>query len=244
MDIRKVIWFTVLILAACQTNTPSAQPALPPEIWQVQFSPTLQWIEPGLNLCSNRQANIGLVTFERPPAELDVHPADITLRWGAPEHLNGHAAVLAYDDLALVVNAHNPIQTLNQTDVQAIYEGKITNWKVFNPSPSFDQQIQAWRYSDGEETQQIFKNELVKDLQNIEAAGIAPSPEYMVQIIAANVGAIGYIPQRWLNQSIRKVSLLGNSTNSMQVPILAITNSEPTSQQKLWLACLQSTLMP
>jgi hypothetical protein len=244
MIIRVLACCAVLILAACQTSAPIETPIVTPEIWQVQLTPALQWIEPGLNLCANHQNRIGLATFERPASELGNHPADITLQWGAPEHLTGYAVVLAYDELVLAVNTRNPIQSLSQKDVQAIYSGKVKNWQSFNQSASFDQKIQTWSYPDGEETQQIFKVVLVKDLQSITAAGIAPAPDAMQQVLAANPGAIGYIPQHWLNQSIRKISLTDGPTNLLRVPILAITGRPLNSQQKLWLACLQSTLLP
>ncbi len=234
-----------LILTACQGTVPTAQPIITPEIWQIQLTPALQWMEPGLNLCTNRQLGLGLDTFERPAAELDSHPADITLRWGAPEHLTGHAVVLAYDELIMVVNTQNPIQSLSQKDIQAIYTGTISNWKNFKQSASFDQNIRAWGYPDGEETQQVFTNALAKFLLSGIDASLAPSPEAMRQSIAANSGAIGYVPQRWLDQSIHKVNLIDEPANlQLKVPILAITSNEPTAQQKTWLGCLQSTLLP
>lgn len=234
-----------LSMSACQALPPTAQPIVTPQIWQVQLTPDLAWLEPNLNLCTNRQTNLGLATFERPFAEFGNHPADINLRWGAPAHLTGAAVVLAYDDLVLAVSAGNPIQTLSQKDVQAIYTGKINNWKNFNQSSSFDQKIQAWSYPDGEETQQVFMNFLAANIPIGEPAGFAPTPEAMRQILAANPGAIGYLPEHWLDQNIHKVNLADAPANTLpQVPILAITSSEPTGQQKFWLECLQSTLQP
>ena len=136
MCIRRLVCFVVLILTACQATTPAAKPIVTPEIWQIQLTPALQWLEPGLNLCTNHQAGLGLATFERPAAVLDSRPADITLRWGAPEHLTGYAVVLAYDELVVVVNTHNPIQSLSQKDIQAIYTAKVNNWKGLKQSAS------------------------------------------------------------------------------------------------------------
>ena len=242
--IRRLACFFALILTGCQGITPTVQPILISKIWQIQLTPALKWLEPGLNLCTNRQVSLGLATFERPAAELGNHTADITLRWGAPDHLTGYAVVLAYDELVLAVNAHNPIQSLSQKDVRAIYSGKVNDWNSFSQSASFDQPIQPWSYADGEETQQVFINALVQDYQNSAAVGFAPAPEAMRQVLAANAGAVGSIPQHWLDQSIRKVNLTDATASLLRVPILAITSSEPTAQQKLWLECLQSTLKP
>jgi hypothetical protein len=244
MVARRLFCFIVLILTACRATTPAVKPIITPEIWQIQLTSDLQWLETGLNLCTNQQAGLGLATFERPASVLDNHPADITLRWGAPEHLTGSAFVLAYDELVVAVNSHNPIQSLSQKDIQAIYNGKITNWKNLKQSTAFDQKIQPWGYQEGEETQQVFTSGLVKDFQPGAVAGIAPAPQAMRQALAADPGAIGYIPQRWLDQSIRRVSLIDKPANLLRIPILAITGSEPTRQQKLWLSCLQSTLQP
>jgi hypothetical protein len=244
MIVRRLFCFVVLILTACQTSTPAVKPIVTPQIWQTQLTPDLQWLEPGLNLCTNQQVGLGLATFERPASVLDNHQVDITLRWGAPEHLTGYAVVLAYDELVVAVNSHNPVQSLSQKDIQAIYSGKLNNWKNLKQSITFDQKIQTWGYEDGEETQQVFASALVKDFQPGAIAGFAPAPLAMRQAVAADPGAIGYIPQRWLDQSFRKVNLTDGPTNMLRIPILAITNSEPTQQQKLWLSCLQSTLQP
>jgi len=244
MRIGRLVFLVVLTLTACQPTTSTSEPLATPEIWQIQLTPALQWLEPAFNLCTNRQGGLGLVTFERPAAVLESHRVDVTFRWGAPEHLTGYAAVLAYDELVVVVNSHNPMQSLSQNDLQEIYTGKVNNWKNLKQSASFDQKIQPWSYPDGEETQQVFTNSLVENIQNGVIAGVAPAPEEMRQALAADPGAIGYIPQRWLDQSIRKVSLIDGPANLLKLPILAITNQPLIGQQKLWLGCLQTTIQP
>jgi hypothetical protein len=64
----------------------------------------------------------------------------------------------------------------------------------------------------------------------------------MRQAVAADPSAIGYLPRRWVDSSLRPLSIDGISETSLRQPILAVTQTTPQGAQKEWLLCLQRSI--
>jgi hypothetical protein len=187
-----VLGWLLLSLAACQTATPL--PPIPtPLFWRVQFTPSLLWLGPTLNLCIRQQTGYALAVSELPKDELDASRAVFVLLWGAPDKDSGYTVELGSDDLVIVAHPQNPIRDLTSKQLVAIFSGKSRSWNIYqkeNSSP-----IQVWMNGVGSEVRLIFDGVVGQSL-NDPYAHLAPDPNAMRQAVAADPAAIGYLLKR------------------------------------------------
>ena len=76
------------------------------------------------------------------------------------------------------------------------------------------------------------------------AALLVPGGLQMRDTVAGLTSGIGFVPSRFVNASVKEVSLTGVDPSALEMPILAITTSEPTGNTREWLLCLQTVLNP
>jgi len=203
-----------------------------PVVLTVEYTPSLSWLKPALNQCA-AQWNIDLLTYEAPADVLDFSQG-VALRWGAPLSVAGAASQLNTDNLAIIVNPRNKVQSLKLADLQAIFQGTTTNW---NDNPSTP--IQVWVYAGTDDVETVFRSLIQTSHLSIQAH-LAPDPDSMRQAVAADPNAIGFLPAHWLDSSVRAVTIEGLSSSPQ--PILALTASTPQGVTRGWLLCLQSAI--
>ena len=226
-----------LATSSCQAATSVAIPT--PQYWRVQYTPALAWMAPAFNLCIRQQPGYALAVFVKPASAMDITQAEITLRWGPLAENSGYQAELGSDDLVVVVNPQNPVHDLTGRQIREIFTGTNRTWSNYsqgNPAP-----IQVWGYPKGNEIRQYFEDALAPVMSN-PSAHLAPDPDAMRQAVTADPSAIGYLPWRWVDSSVRQLSITGISGSSLRQPILAITQTEPQGAQKEWLLCLQHSI--
>lgn len=232
------LFIVITFLTACMPATPQPLPTL--QLWQAQFTPSLRWIGPALNLCTRQQPGIALSIDERPAQALNPAQADFTLRWGAPEPLKGYAVVIATDELVVIVHPDNPLDSLDLSEIKAIFTGKTQSWSAFIKGNSG--RIQVWTEADGSDVQQVFQSNLLQQPLTNPFAHLAPDPMAMRQSVGSDLTAIGYLPRRWLDSTVRAVQIKKISAASLRQPILVMRETGPQGAQKDWLLCLPSVL--
>ncbi len=214
--------FLLVLLAACQAapavETSPAQPV------RVAVSGSLTWIEPDLAECA---ASVGAAVQRADEAASD--PDVITLRLGkfAGE---GFAAILGEDHLAIVVNPDNPVSDLALETVQSIFSGREKTW-------TGSSEIQVWSLPQSSDATTAFTEAGF----NIANAGLAPTPQDMLSVVADHPAAIGFLPAHWLDDSVRALRVAGLE---VKLPILAITSQEPQGAARALLVCLQEKINP
>lgn len=238
-------WFLILtfLLTACQSGLP-APTALPaPQAWQITVDPALKWMDTAISRCSKAQPGIAaLITPLEDSASLQGTP-DFQLFWGDPANLTGSPFVLGWDEWIIIVHPDNPILGIPAEAVQPIFNGSISTWNEIPDCEACQEnasKIQTWRY-DGQ------KDSFLEAFQvNYKAslpAMLGPTPSAMREAIASDPAAIGYIPARWLDASVKKVEIRGLSTQNLRLPIVAVTPEDPEGSKREWLACLQQALV-
>lgn len=221
------------LVSACQANpTLESQPT--PQVLTVQVTPALQSMSDTFRRCTQAQPNTGLVLLDTPAASIDLDRAPLALRWGAGASLPGSAAVVGQEELVIVVNPQNPAERISLADLQAIYHGTLRAW------PGQTSEIQPWAYASGEDIQSIFEAVVLggSALSN-RTASTAPDPAAVREAVAGNPAAIGFLPKRWVDKSIKVLPLDGMDPANLRQPILALSKSEPKGLEKAWLICLQ-----
>ncbi|NMC79640.1 MAG: hypothetical protein GYA59_09800 [Chloroflexi bacterium] len=226
-----------LLLVACQAATPT--PAPMPTLWQVGYTSTLSWMGPLFNTCTLQDSGVGLLVFERPASALDPQESDFSLRWGAPPDSSIPAAVIGSDELVFITHPDNPVQSLSLDDLKAIFSGTARSWEAFGTSPS---EIELWLAPDGSDLQQVFQALLGLGDGPTPYGFLAPDPLAMRQAVAASPTAIGYLPARWLDESVQMLTVSDVTLEALQQPILALYNQEPQGQKKQWLLCVQNAI--
>mgnify|MGYP000542022982 CR=1 FL=1 len=130
----------------------------------------------------------------------------------------GHPPVevtVAFDALAVVVNPANPVSKLTREQLEAIFRGKITNWKEVGGK---DGKIVVVSRDSSSGTFECWNELIMKKERVAPSALMQASNGAVVQAIAKNPNAIGYIGLGYLNSSVKG---------------LHVDKKEPTAQNAL-----------
>ncbi len=237
-------WLALLALAlsACQPAADLA-PLPTANVASIQITPALRWMVPLLNDCA-RRAGQGIVLDERPTASLAMEQAALVLRWGASTDVPPFAAQLGTDRLALVAHPSNPLETLSTAQLEAIYQGALTAWSEVLPAGSTapGEEIHAWAYPAGEDIQDWVDSLALEQPARTSAAFLAPQPAAMLQSVATDPAALGVLPARLLDASVKEVTITGREPSALQSSIVAIGARVPEGALREFLGCVQEAL--
>jgi hypothetical protein len=205
----------------------------------VQSTAALQSLGETFRACVRELDNTGLVLLDTPAASLDPDRAGLALRWGASSSLNSNAVVIGQEELVMIVHPQNPLKNIALADLQGMYNGKLRDWPRALPPT----EIQPWVYLPGDDTQAIFQSSvLMGQTASARVVLLAPDPAAMREAVAGNPAAIGFLPRRWLNQTVKELPVDGLDPSGLRQPVLALSKTEPGGLEKSWLICLQERL--
>jgi hypothetical protein len=245
--VRLICLISLVGIVACQAANPTSEPTA--QILQIQTSTTFTNLGPFFQSCTLAQSGLGLVLHDRPAAEFTTGN-DLSIRWGEPAVTAGYMAQIGEETLALVISAQNQLSSLPYEIAQQIFIGQLRKWedvKTACPAcvnlPSGD--IHLWMFPAEEDASQVLKSVFPGIPDQVQTyAGIVPIPAAMLQMIASDPAAIGSLPRRWLDKSVKEITLTGAQENYFRQPILAISPVEPQGKLRQWLKCLQDKLIP
>lgn len=230
----------ILLLSACTnpTATPTPTPTTEPVWLKVQYPASLGNLSADFTACV--PDGVGLVVQEGAGMAFEEVEADLVLGWAAPESVMGYAAELGSEELVVIVHPENKISSLDVEDLRLVYAGQLTDWDFLGQSPLA---LQAWAPLATSDMWALFAEAaLGPDLPLGRIVGTAPSPLAMREAVAADPGALGVLPRRWTDSSVRIVPISDLLGGALSRPILAFSASEPQGPSRAWLACLQVRL--
>ena len=214
---RLVLGILVLILASCQ-SAPAAQ-ATPQAPLKVAVSPSLIWLESDLAACA---ASVG--TAVQRADDDPAAPGVIALQLGEPDD-GRFAAVLGREQMVVIVHPENLQPDLTREDALAIFSGRLKSW----PDGA---EILAWSLPVSSDTHAA----MLAAGFSFAGTGLAANPQAMLQAVSSDPAAIGYLPARWVDTSVRALEITGMP---VVVPILAVSAQEPQGIARARLVCLQ-----
>lgn len=227
-----------VLLSACQPVIQTLTPPPPPEIWQVQVTPTLRWLGPIFQQCAAGLPGANLLVSERPASLLDPQKADFAFQWGERQNPAAFTAVVGQDNLVVVVNHGNPIETVTIEEARGLFDGTINQWETLdNNSKDFSGIVQAYVYATGDDVQTA-----AGWISSGPAAILAPDPAAVRSTVAAERYSISYIPERWLDASVKALVIEGSEPGQLRRPLLAMSAQEPQGTRRIWLMCVQDKL--
>jgi len=160
----------------------------------------------------------------------DPQSADISIRLGPPDDLSSPAFQIGMDDVVVIVQSQNNIDSLTADQNHSIFLGQVTNWKDVGGS---DLPIQVWAYAQDEDIQQIFEQTIMDGQRVTSLARLAVSTQNMLDSVSKDASAIGFLPHGLETKDVHDVYKVASA------PILAITKSQPQPVMKDLIACLQ-----
>lgn len=120
--------------------------------------------------------------------------------------INPVQTVIGWDGIAVVVNPENPVSQLTFAQLQSIYDGNVSNWKEVGGE---DAPITVISRDSSSGTYEYFKEEVLKGREYRQDTLVQPATGAIVQEVAQNKGAIGYIGYAYLDTSVKALALDG-----------------------------------
>ncbi|MDW7733177.1 MAG: PstS family phosphate ABC transporter substrate-binding protein [Methanolobus sp.] len=134
---------------------------------------------------------------------------------------------IAIDGIAVIVNPENPVNELTYDQLKGIYDGSISNWADVGGD---DRQIAVMSRDSSSGTYEYFKEEILVDEDYRSDALTQPTTGAIVQEVAQNPGAIGYIGFAYLDDSTKAVSLDGGDGFVEATPENIISGDYPLAR--------------
>ncbi len=212
-------------LTACAGTTPAATQ----ELIHVQYSFST---EPWLKQVSNCAAGDVLAAELRAADFQDAQSVDMVLRLSQAENPMVNAYQIGTEDVVVIVNQQHPDTKLTIEQVRGLFTGQIVDWKGIGKTSG---PVQVWVFPSGEDVQQIFNTSILEGSGLTTNARLANDPEEMIQAIEKDSNAIGIIGQHWVTGKTQTAF-----TVATNVPILAVTASNPQSRVAQIITCLQN----
>lgn len=157
---------------------------------------------------------------------------------GAARGVNAVGTAIAVDALVPVVHPSNPVKNLSSEQLQQIYMGKISNWKELGGN---DERIVVISRDTSSGTYETWEEFIMQKQRVAASALLQASNGAVVQVVAKNKRAIGYIGLGYLTSSIKKLDVDGieatpASALSREWPIARelyiFTNGQPAGAVK------------
>ena len=123
--------------------------------------------------------------------------------------------IVAYDALAIIVNPSNPVDSLTREELEAIFRGKITNWKeVGGP----DAKIIVYSRETSSGTYEFFKESVLENKNYTNNILSMPATGAIIQSIRQTKGAIGYVGMAYLNPHVKAIKVSYDGGKSYAYP--------------------------
>jgi phosphate transport system substrate-binding protein len=197
---------------------------------------------PGINLSiSGGGSGNGIKALNEGLCEVAMSSRDIKpseLEEGAGKGVKAVRTAIAVDALVPVVHPENPVKNLTVEQLRDIYKGAITNWKDLGGA---DGNIVVISRDSSSGTFETWA-ELIMQMEKVApSALLQASNGTVVQAVAGNRRAIGYIGFGYLTSGLKKLNVNGieataQSALSNEWPIArelyVFTNGEPAGDVK------------
>jgi len=122
-----------------------------------------------------------------------------------------HTYTIAFDGLAVIVNAQNNIDKITKEQLQAIYQGKITNWKELGGSK---EKISVYALDKNNSNDEFFKDKIMGEENYASTINRFSKPSEMLRKVASNKNAIGYYNNLQLTSKVKYLSVSYDSSKS------------------------------
>jgi phosphate transport system substrate-binding protein len=107
-----------------------------------------------------------------------------------PEEADLQATTIAIDGIALIVNRANPVRSLSDDQIRAVYTGAISNWRQLG---GLDAPITVVTKAEGRSTLELFLEHFGLESRQIKASVVIGDNQQGILTVAADPHALGYV---------------------------------------------------
>jgi phosphate transport system substrate-binding protein len=194
----------------------------------VSFEIAAEGSTTGIAAITDGTAQIGMSSRRAKPTEMSAAAAKgVTMK----------PTIVAYDGIAVVLNAANPISTLTKRQVEQIFAGDITDWSAVGGTPGA---ISIYTRNTASGTYSDFKDLAMKKRDYAGSSQKMAGNEQIVAEVAKNPSGIGYCGLAYMHEPGVKVASISGSVPSKESvlakkypyarPTFYYTNGEPTGE--------------
>jgi phosphate transport system substrate-binding protein len=147
--------------------------------------------------------------------------------------------IVAYDGIAVIVNAANPVKGLTKKQVEQIFTGDVTDWSAVGGSGG---KISVYTRNTSSGTYSEFKELAMKKRDYAPDSQKMAGNEQIAQEVGKNPNGVGYVGLAYVKASGIKVAAIDGATPSKESvlsktypyarPTFYYTNGEPTGLAK------------
>ena len=258
-DVCRLLLFTVhcllfTFLAGCERVPPPAPPTITP-------LPTVEALVIGVadgagqlpELMGDFRPNATL-SFPQTNdtalfADLDSGQADAILVHHIPDTRDDiWFNPVAVDGIALIVHPDNPIEALTLSEIQALFNGEVSNWGAVSGQPSAVSLVIQER---GSGIRTLFERFVMGEKRVSINAQVRPKPTAVIDAVANDVTALGYVSAGALYTDVAVKPLavnglapspttLGTQEYALSLPLYWVSTEEPQGELREVLGWLQS----
>jgi hypothetical protein len=236
--------FSYLVIGCSPAVTTTPMPT--PHVVRIGYSPSLESWLPDLNACASQIASITLALYPQESQGLSNSSGhDINLLHSSPSNpqISEGAFItqIGVDPLIWITHPDNPISQIDASKLSKLYEGKASTWDEFIQESAFeDTSVLPWVYAQSSVLYQPFREAIWSQRAFPPQAHLAPNPAAMLEAVSSNPGAIGYIPQSWLDGTSTRIKPISVQPE-FTLDVLAISQTEPQGDARQLLLCLRQT---
>ena len=200
----------------------------------VSFEIAAEGSTTGITAIIDGTADIGMSSRRAKPTEMSAAQAKgVTMQ----------PTVVAYDGIAVVLNAGNSVSTLTKRQVEQIFAGDITDWSAVGGTPG---KISIYTRNTSSGTYSDFKALAMKNRDYAGSSQKMAGNEQIVAEVAKNPSGIGYCGLAYMNESgVKVASIEGSVPSKASVlakeypyarPTFYYTNGEPVGEAAKFVA--------
>ena len=143
----------------------------------------------------------------------------------------------------VMVNQANPLETLSAEQLRALWSGRLPTWQALGGGT---EAVEVWTYAEGTALGERFEQAVMAGELTSSTAWLAPDPQAVLEAVAAEPGAIGYLPAAWLEgadnalaEAVRVIQVTTELDEAFRMPVLALTEADPQGALRSLLVCFQ-----
>jgi phosphate transport system substrate-binding protein len=167
-------------------------------------------------------------------------PAEVSAASGKGKNLK--PTVVAYDGIAVIVNANNPVKALTKKQVEQIFTGDVTDWSAVGGSGG---KISIYTRNTSSGTYSDWKELAMKKRDYAGSSQKMAGNEQIASEVGKNPNGVGYVGMAYMKASGVKVVPIDGVAPSQQTvlgktypyarPTFYYTNGEPNGLAKEFL---------
>ena len=156
--------------------------------------------------------------------------------------INMKPTIVAYDGIAVIVNAGNPVKSLTKKQVEQIFTGEITDWSAVGGSGG---KISIYTRNTSSGTYSDFKELAMKKRDYAPSAQKMAGNEQIASEVGKNANGVGYVGLAYTKAGGIKVAAIDGGLPTIQSvhaktypyarPTFYYTNGEPNGVAKEFL---------